>query len=316
MPPLDKGLTADLIDFWGGLFGVGYQPFRPLCAGAEARFNRDVFYRLEQGGRTVGTSHVTTALGHPELGGLGEVGTALSCRGQGLAGRLCQAGRDDFLAAGGRALFLGTGNPDAARIYHRLGWRKLPGATVWALIAGGEAPEAFLVDYFRAHGEVAIEPGSPAQRVPMVPLIATPHDWRVLDANVELYSSRYIEQNSCMGLYPRFAGLVEQGSGTWFAARTRDGRLVGLASARPDGAGACQVDGFVHGRFAGAWAELMRATIDWALDARGLCWVRLCVEDEEKGAWLKELGFVDGGPGEPFAWADRTVAAVRLEKVD
>ena len=38
-----------------------------------------------------------------------------------------------------------------------------------------------------------------------------------------------------MGLYPRYAKLVEQGAGAWFAARTRDGRLVGLASARPDG---------------------------------------------------------------------------------
>ena len=140
----------------------------------------------------------------------------------------------------------------------------MPGSTVWALIASGESPESFLVDYFRASDEVGIESRSPAQRVPMIPLIVTPHDWWVLDANVELYSTRYIEQNSCMGLYPRYAKLVEQGAGAWFAARTRDGRLVGLASARPDGEGACQVDGFVHGRYGGAWANLMQAAIDWA----------------------------------------------------
>ena len=56
----------------------------------------------------------------------------------------------------------------------------------------------------------------------------------------------------------------------------------------------------------------MRAAMDWAEGREAHCWVRLCVEDEEKGAWLKELGFVDGGPGEPFVMGDRTVEAVRL----
>ena len=242
-PPLDAGLTEELIDFWDGIFGDGYQADRPSYAGDERDFNRDTFYLLEQGGRTVGSSHLTTAVGNPELSGLGEVATAPQCRGQGIASRLCWAARDDFLAAGGQALFLGTVNPTAARIYHRLGWRKMPGSTIWALIASGESPESFLVDYFRASDEVGIEPGSPAQRVPMIPLIITPHDWWVLDANVELYSTRYIEQNSCMGLYPRYAKLVEQGAGAWFAARTRDGRLVGLASARPDR----------EGRLSGGW---------------------------------------------------------------
>ena len=237
-PPLEAGLTEELIDFWDGIFGDGYQAERPAYAGDERDFNRDTFYLLEQGGRAVGSSHLTTAVGNPELSGLGEVATVPQCRGKGIASRLCRAARDDFLAAEGQALFLGTVNPVAARIYHRLGWRKMPGSTVWALIASGESPESFLVDYFRASDEVGIEPGSPAQRVPMIPLIVAPHDWWVLDANVALYSTRYIEQNSCMGLYPRYAKLVEQGTGAWFAARTRDGRLVGLASARPDGKGA------------------------------------------------------------------------------
>ena len=77
----------------------------------------------------------------------------------------------------------------------------------------------------------------------------------------------------------------------------------------PTGRALVRWDGFVHGRYGGAWADLMRAAMDWA---RGRCWVRLCVEDEEKGAWLKELGFVDGGRDESFVMGDRTVEAVRL----
>ena len=201
-PPLDSDLTEELIDFWDGIFGDGYQADLSVYAGDERSFNRDTFYLLEQGGCTVGSSHLTMAVGNPELSGLGEVATAPQCRGKGIASRLCRAARDDFLAAEGQALFLGTVNPVAARIYHRLGWRKMPGSTVWALIASGESPESFLVDYFRASDEVGIEPGSPAQRVPMIPLIVAPHDWWVLDANAELYSTRYIEQNSLYGAVP------------------------------------------------------------------------------------------------------------------
>ena len=158
-PPLEAGLTKELIDFWDGIFGDGYQADRPAYAGDERDFNRDTFYLIKQGGRTVGSSHLTTAVGNPELSGLGEVATAPQCRGQGIASRLCRAARDDFLAAGGQALFLGTVNPTAARIYHRLGWRKMPGSTVWALIASGESPESFLVDYFRASDEVGSSRG-------------------------------------------------------------------------------------------------------------------------------------------------------------
>ncbi|MDE2812394.1 MAG: GNAT family N-acetyltransferase, partial [Gemmatimonadota bacterium] len=161
-PPLETGLTEELIDFWDEIFGDGYQADRSVYAGDERDFNRDTFYFIEQGGRTVGSSHLTTAVGNPELSGLGEVATVPQCRGQGIASRLCRAARDDFLAAGGQALFLGTVNPTAARIYHRLDWRKMAGSTVWALIASGESPESFLVDYFRASDEVGTEPGSPA----------------------------------------------------------------------------------------------------------------------------------------------------------
>ena len=48
-----------------------------------------------------------------------------------------------------RRFFLGTVNPAAARVYHRLGWRKLAGAEVMANILSGESPEAFLVEYFQ-----------------------------------------------------------------------------------------------------------------------------------------------------------------------
>jgi GNAT superfamily N-acetyltransferase len=313
-PPLPDDLIRELLCFWQGAFQTEYEPFRGILAGEEQGANQDVFYLMHRGERIVGTCHLTVAASNPQLGGLGEVATAPECRGQGLAGRLCARARDDFRQAGGQALFLGTNNPAAARIYHRLGWRKLAGANVMAWIAQGGSPEAFLVDYFRQPGAVTIAPGSAAERIPMIPLIVSPHDWQVLDAAAGLFSTRYSTQTSCMGLYPRYVCLADQGRGAWFAARTAQGQTVGLSSARLDESGACQLDAFTHGDHADCWTTLVEAALDWAAAQQACsCWVRVSTEDEEKAFWFERLGFRQGRQEAPFELGGREVGSVRWE---
>ena len=78
-------------------------------------------------GKLAGACLVATSKEMPSLGGFGEVATSPDARRSGIATQLSHQARDDFGERGGQALFLGTGNPDAARIYFRLGWRKLAG---------------------------------------------------------------------------------------------------------------------------------------------------------------------------------------------
>ena len=127
----------------------------------------------------------------------------------------------------------------------------------------------------------------------MIPLILTPHDSQVLDANVSVYSCRYRTQNSCMGLYPRYVRGLQAGGGTFFAGRTADGRVVGLSTALPDGAGGCQVDGFVHHNFSAAWHDLMTAACEWArVQGASTLHALLAPEDEEKQALFASMEFV------------------------
>ena len=145
----------------------------------------------------------------------------------------------------------------------------------------------------------------PEIRVPMIPLIVTPHDSQVLDANVGLYSCRYRTQNSCMGLYPRYVRSLQNGLGACFAASTTDGRVVGLATARgvECSSDECthQIDGFVHQRFAAAWPALIEAACGWAYTqgATGLQ-AQITAEDGDKQAVFQRLGFVATGVGEAF----------------
>ncbi|MYC97230.1 MAG: GNAT family N-acetyltransferase [Caldilineaceae bacterium SB0661_bin_32] len=312
--PISEALIDELFPFWASIFGEVLPDIaREVFLGAEDAYNGGTLYLQREGGRLASTCFTMQSKTLPGLAGFSEVATDPQLRGRGMATELCGRAVEAFRRAGGEAFFLGTVNPAAARVYRRLGWRKLAGANVMANILSGASPEAFLVDYFSGEGATVGE-ASPADRIPMIPLILCPHDWQVLDANTGVCSTRYATQNSCMGLYVRY-GRVRSGGGTWFAARTAEGKVVGLATARRDEAGAFQIDAFAHARFADVWEELVQAAVGRSQE-RGEdgCYAVVSVEDEEKQSWFESLGFRRAGSGAEFALDGRRVASVRMEK--
>ena len=312
--PLDEDLVARLIPFWASFFGAEHVDLEAeVFLGSEISHNCSTLYFEERDARPVGTCVTVRSRSVPALAGFAEVATDPAFRGRGLATALCTQAVEDFRAAGGEAFFLGTENPQAARIYHRLGWRKLAGANVMLNVTSGQSPEEFLVDYFRKPGDVTVAPAGPAVRIPMIPLIWTPHDDQVLDANVGLHSLRHEVQNSCMGLYPRYVRTL-QSRGTWFAARTDDGRVIGLSTALLE-RDSCRVDGFVHSSFQEAWQSLLVAASDWGRNAgANRVSARVCVEDEEKRAKFEAIEFKSDGPGDLFQVGTREVASVLLDQ--
>ena len=313
--PLTEQLTQELMEFWTGIFGGPGDVKRGMLLGDELEHNRHTLYMERRADRLAGTCHLTISGRLPMLGGFGEVATDPDFRRSGTATRVCGEAVEDFRSRGGEALFLSGGEPGPARIYYRLGWRRLASSHVMANITSGDSPEAFLVDYFRDRGEASVVPMTPEFRVQMIPLIVTPHDWQVLDANVNMASTRYRVQDYCMSLYPRYEKVVGDGRGAWYVARTSQGRAVGLATARLDNETGCQVDGFAHGYYLDNWDDLLQACIDWGT-ARGAaaCWASVSVEDEQKRSLFERLGFSEAGPSDEFELDGRAVGAVRLEK--
>ena len=174
-----------------------------------------------------------------------------------------RASRDGFVVkpstnspqTAAKAVFLGTENPDAARIYHRLGWRKIANSTDYVNVTTGDSPEEYLADYFRTPSSVNIVTGDASLSVPMIPLLLTPHDWQVLDGNLPtpMISTRYAEQNSCMGLMSQV--LLSRQARRCRVVRGEDERrrLVGISTAWIDADGVCYVDGFIHARFSDSY---------------------------------------------------------------
>ena len=314
--PLEPNLVDELLALWLPIFQEGIDLTREALLGKEAPRSRITVYTRRIEGDLTGACLVASSDSLPSLGGLGEVATTPQARRSGIATALTQQALDDFRAHGGQALFLGTVNPAAARIYHRLGWRKLAGANLMLNVLGGESPEEFLVDYFRGiRGEpVSVRTPSPADRAPMIPLLVSPHDWQALDFTTGMFSTRYAALDSCLGIYRRYAAIANEGRGAWFCASTDAGQIVGLSTARMDDDNGCRVDGFTHIHHLGAWEALIRAAVDWGSDMNASrIYADVSVEDDEKRALFESIGFTDASGGKPFDLDGRQVGTRRLQ---
>ena len=312
--PLEPGLVDELFEFWEPIFGGPIDVTPETLLGSEGTQSRITVYTRRLGSKLAGACLVASSRTLPALGGLGEVATSSEARRSGIATELTRQARDDFADGGGEAIFLGTVNHAAARIYFRLGWRKLAGANLMANVLDGRSPEEFLVDYFRGIGSVGVREPSPADRVPMIPLLVSPHDWQALDFNTEMLSTRYAAQDSCLGLYRRYSALARDGRGAWFCASDDLSQLAGLSTARLDEEGGCRVDGFTLRKSLRSWEELIRRATGWAADRNtSAIWAAVSVEDEEKLALFESVGFKRVGAGAPFDLGGREVGTLRCE---
>ena len=314
--PLEPSLVDELFAFWEPIFGGSIDVTPETLLGSEGTHSRVTVYTRRLGSNLAGACLVASSSTLPALGGLGEVATGPEARRTGIATELTRQARDDFADRGGQALFLGTVNHAAARIYFRLGWRKLAGVNLMVNVLDGRSPEEFMVDYFRGIGPVEVREPSPADRAPMIPLLVSPHDWQALDFNTGMISTRYAVQDSCLGLYRRYMALTQNGRGAWFCGSDDRGQLAGLSSALLDGEGGCSVDGFIRREKADSWIELIQSAVDWGADRKSShIRATVSVEDEEKLSLYELAGFRSIGAGESFDLGGRAISTLLTELV-
>lgn len=312
--PLEPALVRELFAFWEPIFGGPIDITPETLLGSEGTHSRITVYTRRLGDKLAGACLVASSGTLPALGGLGEVATGPEARRTGIATELTKQARDDFADRGGQAMFLGTVNHAAARIYFRLGWRKLAGVNLMVNVLDGRSPEEFFVDYLRGIGPVEVREPSPADRVPMIPLLVSPHDWQALDFNTGMLSTRYAVQDSCLGLYRRYMALTRDGRGAWFCASDDLGQLAGLSTARMDGAGGCQVDGFTRRESLDSWTALIQRATGWAANRQASrIWATVSVEDDEKLSLFESAGFKNVGSGKSFDLGGRAVGTLRME---
>ena len=221
-----------MYDLWKLAFGIDVEPdiTSDVLAGNEKDKNDFRVYSENVAGQIAATAIVVASLSLTELGALGEVATHPQFRNRGLATGLCRRLLEDFQDQGGEALFLGTVNPRAARIYERFGWNHIPDTKLMVNLTGEESPHEFLTNYFADLVPLEVRVADSSSRIPIIPLIISPHNWFVLDANVSIFSTRIEKQLSCLGLYNRYHYLREKSLGEWFTLVTQEGKVLGISS--------------------------------------------------------------------------------------
>ena len=264
--------------------------------------DRKLLYVAYVDGEIAGTSMIWISGRDPLLCEFGLPATSQEHRRKGIGQDLFSRPVDDFRAMGGEAIFLGTNQVPAERVYRRTGYSKLTGSIAQMQILNGESPEAYLVDYFRGLGPADIYEGEPNDRTSAVPLLHSPHDWQIMDCNVEMFSRRYFTHHSFAGRAGSYIDLLDNSNGTFFSARAGDrDKVVGLSTALLIGNGVCAVDAFTHRYYQDVWEDLIQASIIWGKNqGNNIFQVTLSIEDYEKIQLFKKLGFIEVGKGRTF----------------
>lgn len=200
----------------------------------------------------------------------------------GLVAELCKR----FDSAGGALFFLGTTNPEARRLYERFGFRSFTGN----VYCRGE--HALMRD---------LAPGLPvsAHRAGwadigrILPLYLLPHPCIVIDAGVELLSTRLAPPWRCFRIFWDTWRSIESG-GDWELLINSAGWAVASAVARPNArpGGGFHLDFVWHSDYPDAGCSFVGDFVE-RMEARyqGAARLLLCDGDEWKRRAAEALGF-------------------------
>ena len=293
-PPLNPRIVCQMHELWFTAFGNDFISDVPdeVLYGEEDRWNCVHIYRHISEHQTISTAIVIRPHSIPALGGLGEVSTNPKFRGKGLATITCRQLAEDFHETGGVALFLGTVNPDAARIYERLGWQQINGSKLMVNLSDTDNYDDFIQKYFYDSIPIKICVAQPGSRIPLIPLVLLPHDWSILDSNVSLYSINVEPQLSCLGLYRRYEYLRTHCQGEWFTLLTEDERVIGVSSASYKGNNRYQVDGFCHPNYENFFVKLIETAVNWCKSRQAAeITFKISQQDRSKKHIVRNIGF-------------------------
>ena len=291
-PPLDHKSVLQMHQLWLSAFGNDFVSDVPdgVLYGEEWDSNVTSIYRHMDDNKTIATAIVIRSLAIPSLGGLGEVSTHPEYRGKGLATGICERLVEDFRNSEGNALFLGTVNPEAARIYERLGWRHLGGTKLMVNVSESDLYDDFIRDYFSSAIPSTICIAKPNARIPIIPLVIFPHHWTMLDSNISLYSTNARMQLSCLGLYRRYDYLRSDYQGEWFTLLSEDGKVLGISSVAHQGEKKYQVDGFCYPGCEDFFDQLVQTAVNWceSNDSSEIIF-NVLKEDTDKGNLIRNM---------------------------
>jgi len=293
-PPINKKIVEDLTIFWGDIFGndLGPDIEKKVFLGSENDFNQTTVYLYSDKNYIKSTCATVVSKDIFSLGGLAEVATHENERGNGFARLLCKTALEKFQENNGEVLFLGTGNPIAEKLYLKLKWQKINNSNVMVNIKKDIKFEQFLDGFFEENSPISIVESDPSARIPIIPIIIYPHQSEILDCNAKIFSTKYRNQSSCMGLYNKYNKLKTGNKGNWFIAKTKSSKIIGIASSKKIDDITYRIDGFIHPNFNQKLLALIDKSIKWSIKKKAkIIKANVLKSDFRKQSIIEKLGF-------------------------
>ena len=213
-PPLGK--YVDEVGCWADLKD-------DLLSGRLAEWLVAPYYVGEIAGEVVGSMACYTGVDGPELGLVEFVQTAEAHRRKGIAGVLMEALVADFVAGGGKALFLCTVNPHAGDLYEKNGFWYLVGDGMRYLAPGAEH---FAEQYLSHQGEARVRAATWADLPAGAALFNQAEvDWWIKEYIAGVFGDTRYERH-----FVELMRRTEDGRGAVLVLENPLGRMVGLAA--------------------------------------------------------------------------------------
>ena len=263
------------------------------------------------GGELAGAAWVGWGRNLPDIGVMGGVATSPRFRRQGIAGALVGTVCDAFAETGGRFLFLATTNPDARRIYERLGFTVAAGNLLCRAAKGARVGEGF------APGRAVVARSANLGDLgAILPLYSMRHPCVFVDAHAQLPSARIEGLSRCVGLFWRTYQATIAAGGRWRVLENDRKWLVASAIARRRQDRGFTIDFIWHP----ACMEEGRAFVsdsvrDLECAAPEPCEMVVCEQDDWKLREARLLGFGERiGAEEEVVLGARRLRLVRLRR--
>ncbi len=201
-------------------------------SGQIADQSRDYYYIAVLGDEVVGTTWLGTDRRHLGIGSIGSVYTVPKLRRQGLASALVARACADFEQAGGRALYLATGNPGARRIYEQAGFVAYNG-NVMRRVSPGISAQQLDEWLFGSADRKQVRSAHWGDLARATALFTRPHPWLIKDYREGIYSHPELPLQRCNSIFIALMLRSTQPGACLLVLETPGGGILGTASITP-----------------------------------------------------------------------------------
>ena len=198
---------------------------------------------------------------------------------------------DYFLNNQSRAIFLGTINPVAEKIYKSLGWQMIKNTNGMLNSKNQDDFESFLLTYNKPNSTKIITKGNSDFRISIIPFVLSQRSKNQIDLNSKVNLINKL--SSCLGLYNKYDSLYVK-KGNWFSVSDKENRLFSIVSYLEKEDKKFRIDGLFNYLYYDEAKKLVEFVINKLVNQKpNKISVEIYKKDTSKLQMFHELGFIE-----------------------